>query len=208
VQIGDVEPIGTAQPADWVQEIAQWTQVYRKVVGQGLSFFHADISWNGPWQQQLSMVKSRVQAGGIKFGIIYDGGGGKNESDDLWTREAEQRFRMVESSPSMVPDHAVMQSWARWPHRMLPETGPATMTNLVLNTSRLTRRSRIDRFELHVYQRRPISLLRPLGCGPRPLPARPDSAKNKAELVNEGTESVNEPAALATRPIASLASPL
>jgi hypothetical protein len=53
VQIGDVEPVGTAQPPDWVAEIAQWTQVYRQVVGENLSFFHADVVWTGPWQQQL-----------------------------------------------------------------------------------------------------------------------------------------------------------
>jgi hypothetical protein len=64
VQIGDIEPVGTAQPPDWVEEISQWTQVYRKVVGEPLSFFHADVAWNGPWQQQLSAVKSRINAAG------------------------------------------------------------------------------------------------------------------------------------------------
>jgi hypothetical protein len=113
VLIGDIEPVGTAQPPDWVQEIVQWTKVYRKVVGESPSFFHADVAWNGPWRQQLSMVKNRMQANGIRFGIIYDGGGSKDENDDLWTQEAEQRFRMVESDPSMIPDHAIIQTWAR-----------------------------------------------------------------------------------------------
>jgi hypothetical protein len=135
VQIGDVEPVGTAQPADWVEEITQWTQVYRKVVGAPLSFFHADLAWNGPWQQQLPAVKSRIHAAGLKFGIIYDGGGSKEESDAVWTQEAEQRFRMVESNPSMIPDHAIIQTWARWPKKMLPEDQPGTLTNLVLKYS-------------------------------------------------------------------------
>jgi len=135
VQIGDIEPIGTAQPPDWVEEISQWTQVYRKVVGEPLSFFHADVAWNGPWQQQLPAVKNRMNAAGLKFGIIYDGGGAKEESDDVWTREAEQRFRMVESNPSMIPDHAIIQTWARWPKKMLPESQPGTLTNLVLKYS-------------------------------------------------------------------------
>jgi hypothetical protein len=132
VQIGDIEPVGTAQPRDWVEEISQWTQVYRKVVGEPLSFFHADVAWNGPWQQQLPAVKSRIGAASLKFGIIYDGGGGKEESDGVWTREAEQRFRVVESNPSMIPDHAIIQTWARWPKKMLPEDQPGTLTNLVL----------------------------------------------------------------------------
>lgn len=56
----------------------------------------------------------------------YDGGGtGKPESDQLWTQEAAHRFHAVESNPLLTPDHAVFQSWARWPHKMLPETGPA-----------------------------------------------------------------------------------
>ena len=136
VQIGDIEPVGTAQPPDWVEEISQWTQVYRKVVGEPLGFFHADVAWNGPWQQQLPAVKSRISAAGLKFGIIYDGGGGKEESDGEWTREAEQRFRIVESNPSMIPDHAIIQSWARWPKKMLPEDQPGTLTNLVLKYDR------------------------------------------------------------------------
>jgi hypothetical protein len=57
VEIGDVEPIGTAQPPDWIEEIAQWTEVYRQVVGQKLSFIHADVAWTCPsWQQQLAAV--------------------------------------------------------------------------------------------------------------------------------------------------------
>jgi len=136
VQIGDIEPVGTAQPPDWVEEISQWTQVYRKVVGEPLSFFHADVAWNGLWQQQLPAVKSRINEARLKFGIIYDGGGAKEESDDVWTREAEQRFRMVESNPSMIPDHAIIQTWARWPKKMLPEDQPGTLTNLVLKYSK------------------------------------------------------------------------
>jgi hypothetical protein len=133
VQIGDTEPVGTAQPPDWVEEIAQWTQVYQKVTGEKLSFFHADVVWNVPWQQQFSAIKNQMHRSGIKFGVIYDGGGtGKQESDVLWNQEAAERFRAVESNPSLVPDQVVFQSWVQWPHKMLPETQPGTMTNLVL----------------------------------------------------------------------------
>ena len=115
VQIGDVEPVGTAQPADWIQEITEWAHVYQRVTGGKLVFFHADVAWTAPiWRQQFSAAKSRLQAEGIKFGVIYDGGGaGKQESDELWTQEAEQRFRMVESTPSLIPDEVVFQTWVR-----------------------------------------------------------------------------------------------
>lgn len=134
VEIGDVEPVGAAEnvPPDWVEEIAQWTQVYQQVVGQKLSFFHADVVWTSPWQQQLAAIKRVAHERGLKFGVIYDGGGtGKQESDELWTQEALQRFRAVESNPATIPDHAAFQTWARWPHYMLPEDKPATMTWLV-----------------------------------------------------------------------------
>ena len=134
VEIGDVEPIGVAKNAspDWVDEIARWTEVYQQVVRQKLSFFHADIVWASLWQQQLGAVKRVAHENGLKFGVIYDGGGtGKQESDAVWTQEAVERFQMVESSPATLPDHAIFQSWARWPHNMLPEDQPGTMTWLV-----------------------------------------------------------------------------
>ena len=134
VEIGDVEPVGAAQnmPPDWVGQIAQWIQVYQQVVGQKLSFFRADVAWTSPWQQQLAAVKRLAHARGMKFSVIYDGGGSKQENDILWTQEAAQRFHAVESNPSLAPDQVIFQSWARWPHKMLPETQPGTMTNLVL----------------------------------------------------------------------------
>jgi hypothetical protein len=133
VQIGDVEPAGTPQPPDWLQEITQWTAVYRSVLGENLGFFHCDVLWTAPWQQQVAAIKRVVQSKGLKFGIIYDGGGtGAPESDELWTREAAERARSVETSPALVPDEGIIQTWARWPHKMLPEDQPDTMTNLAL----------------------------------------------------------------------------
>ena len=135
VEIGDVEPIGAANnvPADWIDQIAQWVQVYQRVVGQKLSFCHADVAWNSAWQQQLGAVRRVAHERGLTFGVIYDGGGtGKQESDELWTQEAIERFRAVEANAATVPDQAIFQSWVRWPHRMLPEDQPGTMTNLVL----------------------------------------------------------------------------
>ena len=60
------------------------------------------------------------------------GGTAAQESDELWTREALERAHLVEASPALVPDDGIVQTWARWPHKMLPEDQPATMTNLAL----------------------------------------------------------------------------
>jgi hypothetical protein len=36
------------------------------------------------------------------------------------------------AAKTMIPDHAIIQTWARWPKKMLPEDRPGTLTNLVL----------------------------------------------------------------------------
>jgi hypothetical protein len=131
VEVGDVEPVGLSEPKRWVDEIVQWTETYHRSVGQPLAFFHADISWHGPWKEQLQEVIARAHSVGIKVGIIYNGNG-DDESGDAWTQHAEERFVMVERQRTLIPDQAVLQTWMRQPTRMMPETQPGTMTNLVL----------------------------------------------------------------------------
>jgi hypothetical protein len=65
------------------------------------------------------------------LGIIYNGDG--NAQTCLqWTQQSEQRIRMVEASPALMPDQELIQSWTRQPESMLPENEPGTLTNLIL----------------------------------------------------------------------------
>jgi hypothetical protein len=41
-------------------------------------------------------------------------------------------FARIESSAGVHPDHAVITTWVHYPTRMLPETEPGTLTNVVL----------------------------------------------------------------------------
>jgi hypothetical protein len=65
-------------------------------------------------------------------------GGAFNNTSDIdksmmyGTQETEHRCLLIESNPSMIPDHAIIQTWARWPKKMLPVDQPGTLTNLVL----------------------------------------------------------------------------
>ena len=130
VQVCDVEPVATPD-AGWVNEIMQWARAYESATHQPLACFHADVQWAGPWQQQLAELTRRLHATGVKLGIIYNGDG--NAQTGLqWTQQAEQRIRMVEANPALMPDQTLIQSWTRQPERMLPESQPGTMTNLVL----------------------------------------------------------------------------
>lgn len=129
-QICDAEPVATPD-VGWVSEIMQWTHAYQSATHLSLACFQADVQWTGPWQQQLAELKNRLHAAGIQLGIIYNGDG--NAQTGLqWTQQSEQRIRMVEANPALMPDQALIQSWTREPDRMLPENQTGTMTSLVL----------------------------------------------------------------------------
>ena len=133
VKIGDIEPLAPLQTPDWTDEVTQWEKVYRRVAGEPFSFVRADIVWTQPWQHELIVLKQRLHSDGIKLGVVYNGGGdGREQNDRNWTDTAIRRFRMIESDPRMAPDQAVIESWVRWPSRLLPEDTPGTLTNVLL----------------------------------------------------------------------------
>ena len=131
VEIDDAEPIASpVQPNDWLAEISSFHRAYKQAVGQPLGAFDADLTWSGNWQPQLTQLAKNLHAAGMQFGIMFDG-----DDSDLagvaWTTHAEERFTQVEADPAIVPDRAIIQSWATQPANMLPETAPGTMTYLV-----------------------------------------------------------------------------
>jgi hypothetical protein len=130
LKVGDVEPTGIPKPADWIEQLIQWTEIYRAVIGQPLDFLHVDVRWVGPWQVQLRQLVPALRSKGIRFGVIYNGPPSARDSQE-WTNMAERRANEVESDPSLVPNQAIIQSWSRLPTRFLPESENGTMTNLV-----------------------------------------------------------------------------
>ena len=43
-QIGTADVVDESGP--WVDELVEWTDVYRRVTGEPLAFFHADVAWS------------------------------------------------------------------------------------------------------------------------------------------------------------------
>jgi len=43
-----------------------------------------------------------------------------------------EHYRRIEFGLGVHPDHAVFETWVRYPHRVLPESEPGTLTNLIL----------------------------------------------------------------------------
>lgn len=131
IQIGDIEPLTPTAGPSWIDEIMAWTTEYQSATGIPLAFFHIDLDWKPNWREPLRQLVARLREAGIKPGIIYNGN--VNDASDLaWTQRAEQRFLEIEAEPALRPDHAILQTWMPRPSRLLPETQPGTMTNLVL----------------------------------------------------------------------------
>jgi hypothetical protein len=128
VQIGDTEPVGSADPT-WPAQIRQWVAAYQAATGTPLAFLHADIQWNQPWQRELGLVKAIAHQNGLSFGIIYDGVG---KTDVEWADGAVARFHQIEGNLQWKPDTAIIKSWEPLPTHMLPENQPGTLTNLAL----------------------------------------------------------------------------
>jgi hypothetical protein len=129
VQIGDIEPLGVGDP-EWVDAIVQWTQAFKVATGQPLAFVHLDMNWGGQWRKEATELVPHLRQAGIKYGVIYDGGG-DDKTDLAWTNSAERHFVEIESSAALTPDQAVVQTWSPNPVALLPETQPGTMTWLV-----------------------------------------------------------------------------
>jgi hypothetical protein len=130
LQVGDIEPIGSAHPNERVDEIIQWTAAYRAAMGEPLAFMHADVQWHQPWEEELHLLAQSLRSAHIKFGIIYNGDG-SDTTGEAWTGHAEERLATIEADPALVPDQAILQTWMLQPEHMLPETQPGTMTYLV-----------------------------------------------------------------------------
>ncbi len=85
--------------------------------------------------QNLAPLAKALKQRHVPLGVIYDADGAnsyKNSRDEDWSRNAISHFAEVESKVGVHPDHAVIETWVKHPTRMLPESEPGTLTNVVL----------------------------------------------------------------------------
>jgi beta-lactamase regulating signal transducer with metallopeptidase domain len=125
--------IGTSDVVDesraWIDELVEWTDLYRRVTGEPLAFFHANVGWSQPAMRNLMPLASAVQARHIPFGIIYNAED-EARSDTAWSDNTRQHIAEVESALGVHPDRAIFLRGWFYPTRLLPETQPGTLTNL------------------------------------------------------------------------------
>ena len=67
----------------------------------------------------------------IPLGIIYNSTP-FDTSDAAWINHAQAHFELVEGTMHIKPAQAIIETWTDFPRKMLPETSPDTLTNLVL----------------------------------------------------------------------------
>jgi hypothetical protein len=127
--VGDIEPVPQAQVPDWSSEILKWLTAYKAATGENLAFFHADVIWQQPWQPFVSSLAPNLRNAGIKLGVIINGTGDEAADQTWFTNTMEHCRQVKERFPQL--DELIFQSWTTFPTRVLPESAPATMTNLV-----------------------------------------------------------------------------
>ena len=130
VQIGSDEVL--TQDREWVDELTAWVDTYQRLTGEKLAFMHVDLGWKPGSVANLKPLAAALQRRGVPLGVIYDADDSNNNSDENWARNTIRHFTEVESELGVRPDHAVIETWTRHPARVLPETEPGTLTNVVL----------------------------------------------------------------------------
>jgi hypothetical protein len=132
IQIGDIEP----WPAGSWSDYTRWLTAYRTVSGSAFPYLHLDLDPHAAptgWPDQVHAIQKAVDAQGIRFGILYVGGG--ETTDAAWLQRAQETVLAYELDGG-PPDDAVFESWEDKPDWVLPESKPNTFTHLIVDYTR------------------------------------------------------------------------
>ena len=121
----------TDLPLDqWVPTYREWLDDYRAETGTELDGMAIDTSWHRDWRGASPPTIELLHAHGAKAGIFVTATGGPTVTDESWLNEARQNTRDVVAA-NLPVDFVVIASWMLHPRRLVPETDPMTLTNLV-----------------------------------------------------------------------------
>jgi hypothetical protein len=115
---------------EWVPTWREWLDAYRAETGTELDAMAIDTNWRKDWRAASIPTIDLLHAHGAKAGIFLTATGGPTVTDESWLTEAKQNIRDVVAAKLPV-DFVVISSWMQHPWRLVPETDPLTMTNLV-----------------------------------------------------------------------------
>jgi hypothetical protein len=159
LKIGDIESIGAPPDDTDSRELAQWLDAFKAEAGIPLAFVHIDVTWGLAWQSDLAKIVAVVRGAGVSLGVIYNGDS-TELSDAAWARDVELPYTAVESLLGERIDDVIFQSWAAYPHKVLPETAPTSETGILKRYLRTQTKLMLlsqDRVRLTAADGRPIS---------------------------------------------------
>jgi hypothetical protein len=126
-EIGESEPI-PAVTKFGLADLERWLDSFQLATGKPLSFLRLDMDWTARWQPQVIAVARLLKRKGVQLQVIYNGLD-RDKSDEEWISHALANTKAFEAAVN--PDVVVIESWATYPKRVLPETDPSTMTGLI-----------------------------------------------------------------------------
>lgn len=127
VRIGDGEPMGF-KSTTWLGDVEIFINAYRAATDQNLAFFRLDIDWDGPWRETVPPLAQLLREHGIPLQVIYNGNE-RDSSGEEWIEHAMQRAKEFEKV--ITPAAVAVQCWTNYPNRLLPESDPGALTNLI-----------------------------------------------------------------------------
>ncbi|WP_426420229.1 hypothetical protein [Bradyrhizobium genosp. A] len=148
VVVGDIEPFpAISRQPRWQAEYAAWVAAFRAATGVGLDFLQLDFDWwnpdlivgqaqfRQPNDQAIANLARQVsdvaRQNELKLGMIMNGGGPPGaHSDSDWVQQARAHIRVLEGS-GVHFDHALIETWDRYPSHTLPETDPNSLSSLI-----------------------------------------------------------------------------
>lgn len=129
-EIGDIEPVNNIKSADWLEQVRNWIEAFRKETGAPLAFFHDDMIWREPIAARTNALTAILGSQGIRFGVIFNSRDDVG-SDQEWFDSAKRNIGEYRDSSLKAPDQIIIQSWRPYPTHVLPESSPLTLTHLV-----------------------------------------------------------------------------
>ncbi len=107
----------------------RWHDGWLAASGEPFAFQHLDINWLRPdWVDVALDIETVVEARGIPFGILYNGG--LASDNDEFIRQTMLRVAEYESAGG-TPAHTMFQSWVEQPDRVLPDDDTSGFSHLI-----------------------------------------------------------------------------
>ena len=143
IAVGSVEIYETEYASDPTGAgYLEFLDAFRVASGKDFAFLHYDDGTpDSPnWYPAAIRARDIARGRGLPFGIIYNGNSSDTilveHSDEEWLNAAKRKMLAYELRAGAPSDHAIIESWVKYPTHVLPETDPTAHTNLILYYTR------------------------------------------------------------------------